>query len=77
MTNIFLRKAINQAIKAAPLVSLVPGQQHSKCKCKGRVLPAGTLIKCYPLIEPQALKHLAVHVLHGRAQAISAWDCSF
>ena len=42
-----------------------------------RVLPAGTLIHCYPYIEPCVLKHLAIHVLHGRSQAISAWDCDF
>ena len=71
-----LRKAINQAFKLSEN-PLTPGKQHSKCKCKGRVLPAGTLVGCYPFVEPDALKHLAVHVLHGRPQAITAWECSF
>lgn len=71
-----LRKAINQAFKTSES-PLVPGTQHSKCKCKGRVLPAGTLINCYPLIEPNALKHLAFHVLHGRQHTLASWDCSF
>ena len=71
-----LRKAINQAFKTSES-PIVPGTQHSKCKCKGRVLPAGTLINCYPLIAPDALKHLAIHVLHGRQQALASWDCSF
>lgn len=71
-----LRKAINQAFKTSES-PLTPGTQHPKCKCIGRVLPAGTLIGCYPYIEPGALKHLAVHLLHGRKQALSAWNCSF
>ena len=72
-----LRKVTNQAIKMLPNCPFVPGTQHSKCKCKGRVLPAGSIIHCYPYIDPGALKHLAVHVLHGRSQALSAWDCCF
>lgn len=69
----YLRKAINQSFKVLPNNPLTPGSQHSKCKCRGRVLPAGTLIHCYPYIEPHMLKHLAVHVLHGRSQSLKAW----
>ena len=76
-TTTMLRKVINQSFKCSSEHPLILGSQKSKCISEGKTLPAGYVLGSRPLVMQDAMKSLAVVLLHGRSHALSKWDVPF
>ncbi len=76
-TTTILRKVINQSFKCSSEHPLIIGSQKSTCISEGKTLPAGYVLGSRPFMMQDALKALAVVLLHGRSHALSKWDTPF
>ena len=68
-----LKKFLNLASKVN-LDQIHPGIIIRKCKSNGKTFPSGYINGGYPLLQPEALKLIAIPFLRGRDHRLSHWD---
>ncbi len=72
-----IQKVANQTKKMDSSLSLVPGVVEKKCKSNGKTHPIGRISNAQVYVNDEALKAIAVQMLHGANHMPSLWDTPF
>ena len=72
-----IQKVVNQIRKVDNNIHLVPGEIQKKCKSNGKTHPIGRIDNAQVFVCNEALKCIAVPLLHGANHKPSSWDFGF